>query len=49
MDQVAETSESSDEPCEATDGTNEFIDEVNGTEIARKVLKQIERLQVHDT
>ena len=46
MNQDQGTSELVDELCQEWDSTQEFIDKVNGTEIARKLLVQIERLQL---
>jgi hypothetical protein len=37
--------ETVDEPCRVMESTKEFVDEVDATDIARKLFEQIERLQ----
>jgi len=45
MSQGEDTPETVDDLCQETDGTSEFVDKVNGAEIAQKLFKQIEQLQ----
>jgi hypothetical protein len=44
MDTGAESSAIVDEVCRETDGTEEFVEQVNGAEVAQKLLRQIEQL-----
>lgn len=45
MNQGEDASETVSDICQDPDGTSEFVDKVNGAEIAEKLLKQIEELQ----
>ena len=40
------TPETVDDLCQEVESTTEFVDKVSGAEIARKLLGQIERLQM---